>query len=1048
MSVVVSTGTVSISSGVTSTGLEVVKKGELRVLNGGRANETEVADGGSAVVSKGGRLYVCSIASGGTVKVLNGGDAETVTVGNGGLFLVSSGGETYESYIESGGVMRIYADVTAVSAFVKDGGELYIGSKAYARSPVVSQGGAIHIQAQGFILGGQIAGTVYVDSGAANSAWILPGGAVSVTQMGYAYRNSVRSGASVQVFSGGSANSNTIYAGGGMDVFSGGSAYNTMLSGGLLHVESGALAANTSACSGGSAAVSSGGYANGALVRAGGTMTVLSGGTATGVKEAGGWVEYENAADVSIIANSFGSVSLENASGTIHSGTTAVDVGIGPGGFLTVFSGGTATGVKEAGGWVEYEDAADVSFAANAFSGLSLGAGGRATVHSGTTASDFEVKSGGTMHVFEGGRLAGTMMFEAGATVSVESGVGVSFDLTRTSAGAAPLLNDLSVLNGGAIYSLTVDSDLDSGAYRYALAGGAAAFDGVLTVRGEDGKAIGTISVGETLFIGETSYLLGILDAVLTLTVIVPDLTPPVVSEVRADPLELTNQDVIVTALFSDDVELAATFYRIGDGEWLEYVEWDGVTVTENATVSFKAVDTSGNESDIVSYEVTNIDKTAPVITLTGDTQTPAREAPLTAVTEDGVDIFYSADRENWTRYDGVITVVSNGTYSFRATDAAENTSTAEIVFANILPAAPRNPVGTKDRVSWDANGAPRYVVEYSTDNFTHVLRVTTLGLALDMADLPAGTYQWRVRADDRTEWTVGEDVVSDGGAAGPEVLESNGDGSGDIFFAETDGTWGEKGYFSLARHVGSVNDWNGTNELIFIEGKGRILNLFFGSADPNILCLTAGDNGDALFLDDVYTVLPEDVAEHQARIANIHEIRAGAGDDVIDLTSQRFEYTGGGMIVRGGAGDDVVWANKGDNFLFGDEGRDRIVGASGNDVIVGGAGDDSLHGGGGNDVFTFCENWGTDVLLQLASGTVTLWFASGDESNWDAGSLTYADGENSVKVSGVTADRITLKFGDDGSERFATLSGLGAFESFASQRIFEENGTGVLASQ
>ena len=72
---------------------------------------------------------------------------------------------------------------------------------------------------------------------------------------------------------------------------------------------------------------------------------------------------------------------------------------------------------------------------------------------------------------------------------------------------------------------------------------------------------------------------------------------------------------------------------------------------------------------------------------------------------------------------------------------------------------------------------------------------------------------------------------------------------------------------------------------------------------------------------------------------------------------------------------------------------------------------------------------------------------ASGRESNWDAETLTYTDGENSVTVSGVTADRITLKFGDDGSAQFASLSDMGAFDAFTSQRVFEESVSGLLAS-
>ena len=152
-------------------------------------------------------------------------------------------------------------------------------------------------------------------------------------------------------------------------------------------------------------------------------------------------------------------------------------------------------------------------------------------------------------------------------------------------------------------------------------------------------------------------------------------------------------------------------------------------------------------------------------------------------------------------------------------------------------------------------------------------------------------------------------------------------------------------------------------------------------------------------------------------------------------------------VVIRGGDGDDVIWANKGDNLLFGDAGNDRIAGASGDDVIVGGIGNDSMHGGGGNDVFTFCDNWGMDTVEQLETGKVTLWFVSGSLDNWDEASLTYTDGENSVKVSGVTADKVTLKFGDDGSAQFASLTSMGAFFDATSERIFEESGKGILAS-
>ena len=149
------------------------------------------------------------------------------------------------------------------------------------------------------------------------------------------------------------------------------------------------------------------------------------------------------------------------------------------------------------------------------------------------------------------------------------------------------------------------------------------------------------------------------------------------------------------------------------------------------------------------------------------------------------------------------------------------------------------------------------------------------------------------------------------------------------------------------------------------------------------------------------------------------------------------------------GDGDDVIWANRGSrNSLFGDAGSDRIIVASGDDVIVGGIGDDRMHGGGGDDIFTFCNTWGEDTVEQLETGTVTLWFISGSMENWDPETLTYSDGAgNSVTVSGVSADRVSLKFEYAGSKLFATLVNMGAFPESLTKKIFEDTGKGLLAS-
>jgi Ca2+-binding RTX toxin-like protein len=321
--------------------------------------------------------------------------------------------------------------------------------------------------------------------------------------------------------------------------------------------------------------------------------------------------------------------------------------------------------------------------------------------------------------------------------------------------------------------------------------------------------------------------------------------------------------------------------------------------------------------------------------------------------------------------------------------------------------------------------------VEFSNDGFSDVLQVETSGNSLDIYGMPSGTYQYRVQDEDG-RYTYGEDIVAEQ-PAGPQELASDANGNMDLFFARASGKW-KNSY--MAQHQGVLNGWEGTGELTELSGRNKLADIFEGSSDANVLVMTDDENGDALFVDDVYTALGD-----QARLSQIDEIRAGLGDDIVDMTSQQFSYIGDGVTIYGGSGDDVIWANNGNNILFGDAGSDRIVGGTGNDVIIGGSGDDSMHGAGGNDTFTFGGNWGYDTVEQLDGGEVTLWFESGDESNWDASTLTYTDGTNYVQVIGVSAEDVTLKFGGDVSSLPA-----GCFEGAASEKIFEDYNKGMIA--
>ena len=354
------------------------------------------------------------------------------------------------------------------------------------------------------------------------------------------------------------------------------------------------------------------------------------------------------------------------------------------------------------------------------------------------------------------------------------------------------------------------------------------------------------------------------------------------------------------------------------------------------------------------------------------------------------------------------------------------------IKVSKVIP--PENLSGNSDGISWDAIlGVSKYIVEYSLDNFNNILYLETNSNKVDFFNLPDGVWQWRVRA-------IGEgisntqQIIATGNFAVQELVSKANDNT-DIFFAKASGKW-ESQY--VAQHSGILNAWSGTKEQIKLLGKNKLSDIFEGSSDANILILTDDKNGDALFVDDIYTTLPGTVSEQQSRIAQIHEIRAGVGDDIVDLTSSRFAYIGDGVKIYGGLGNDTIWANKGNNTLFGDAGNDRLVGGVNNDVIIGGIGNDSLHGGGGEDIFCFNDNFGCDTIEQLAGGKVTLYFESGQISNWNAKTQTYTDGKNSVKIYGTTD--VTIKFGVN----FPLVEG--AFLDAASEKIFEDKDKGLLA--
>jgi Ca2+-binding RTX toxin-like protein len=222
------------------------------------------------------------------------------------------------------------------------------------------------------------------------------------------------------------------------------------------------------------------------------------------------------------------------------------------------------------------------------------------------------------------------------------------------------------------------------------------------------------------------------------------------------------------------------------------------------------------------------------------------------------------------------------------------------------------------------------------------------------------------------------------------------------------DSIWG--GFWS------ALNTYSG--DLVRIQGKCRSYDAFCGDEGSDILNLS--NKSEAFFLDDMYSANPN---ENGSRLRDIEQINAGAGDDVVDLTSYSMKY--GDITINGGMGNDVIWGNDGDDRLEGGSGEDNIQGGAGNDLMLGGSdadiikgfnGDDTLVGNTGNDYlagdagsdkYLFNKGDGLDTVNDVGAGLDTIKF--GDEVEKDLIAL-FMDGNNLCVGYGDGNDQITVR--------------------------------------
>ncbi|MFP4698288.1 MAG: S-layer homology domain-containing protein [Eubacteriales bacterium] len=165
-----------------------------------------------------------------------------------------------------------------------------------------------------------------------------------------------------------------------------------------------------------------------------------------------------------------------------------------------------------------------------------------------------------------------------------------SDELTVTGRGEVSSIINISIKNiSGSTISQTINKEDNDGNWSYTFN----------TSTLDDGKLFIAASARDE--IGNESD-----EDIIT---IYKDTTPPSSPVIDIDPEELTNSSVRVEIIGTDD-QGDTIFYKVNNEGWQEYTE--SFIVEENVIIKAKTVDNAGNESEIATKDITNIDREGP----------------------------------------------------------------------------------------------------------------------------------------------------------------------------------------------------------------------------------------------------------------------------------------------------------------------------------------------------------------------------------------------------------------------------------------------------
>ena len=718
---------------------QVLKNGGVQDVGyKGKVTNTHVSSGGKLLLDADATATGIKHSAGGMIslQVYNSARLQYVTGSNANGNFMLSGGTASNFIMSSGADMRLDSGASALVTQIENGGKLVVSSGAIALDVNQHSGGAIVAYVYGgdgqMVSGGDTPEQDIVDETTSGGSSIIDDILSGTTGETSGGSSTIVSGATIisgtnsyfeedMLLQSGVASNFLLENGGELNVYSGGIADNTMVrDGGLLFVGNGAEATVIDTTSGGTIHVESKGIIGAGVNVAQGATLVLDRGA----------ILYDDIHVAGTISCTGGNV---NAMGA----TITLDV----------------SGMEVSADYVFVENIGAVSSALFTIDVDANQTNGAYTLASNAYGFNCEVKLYNTEDVYYGtfNSQVKTIVYSGKEYVlSVGENGALILTVNKTTAAdtdapdaPAPTPSTQEPTTG----TVTIYADFgeDAVEQQYSL-------DGSTWQTYDPATGVEVSSNGTVYFRGidEDGNISEVAEYEVTNII----KTKPDAPKASANITDMTNGDVVVSAVF-DSISVVKE-YSFDGNSWIAYD--NGVTMSDNGTVYFRAKDANGNYSEITSYEVANIDKIAPErpFDVTASTSGQTNEAVVVYASFSADSTFkqYSFDGEKWRNYtDSGVSVTANGTVFFRGVDAAGNVSEVTSFEVNNIITQPDAPGNITAEVK-------KYNVTYEWEKLelekgqkaVYTLTVngreyTTKSNKYKLSNQAVGTYEYQVKA-------------------------------------------------------------------------------------------------------------------------------------------------------------------------------------------------------------------------------------------------------------------------------------------------------------